>query len=241
VSRPAIYSELASWYPLLTTPEDYDEEAAFILQLLREHGEGPKQTLLELGAGAGHLASHLKSNWQAVLTDLSPEMLALSVALNPDCEHHVGDMRTLRLERTFDAVLAHDAISYMTTEEELRAALTTAFVHLRPGGVALFLPDHVRETFEPATDQGGTDQPDRALRYLEWSTDPDPDDTTCVVDYAWMLRESDGSMRVFADRLIEGLFPRQTWLDLLAQTGFLAHASQDPWGRVPFLGVRPER
>jgi SAM-dependent methyltransferase len=235
VSRPAIYSELASWYPLLTTPQDYDEEAAFILQLLQGH-EG---TLLELGAGAGHLASHLKSSFQPVLTDLSPEMLALSEQLNPDCEHHVGDMRTLRLDRTFDAVLVHDAITYMTTEQDLRAALQTAFVHLRPGGLALFFPDQVQETFQPSTDSGGYDGPDRALRYLEWSADPDPTDTTCVVDYVWMLRQADGSVQIFQDRLVEGLFSKQTWLELLQATGFQARALDDPWGRVPFLGLRP--
>ena len=41
-------------------------------------------------------------------------MLELSRTLNPDCEHLEGDMRTLRLGRTFDAVLIHDAVMYMT-------------------------------------------------------------------------------------------------------------------------------
>jgi hypothetical protein len=38
-------------------------------------------------------------------------------------------MRTLRLGRAFDVVLVHDAIMYMTTEEELLAAAETAFAH----------------------------------------------------------------------------------------------------------------
>jgi hypothetical protein len=41
-------------------------------------------------------------------------------------------------------VFVHDAVAYMTTERELRAAIETAFVHCRPGGAALFAPDHVR-------------------------------------------------------------------------------------------------
>ena len=40
--------------------------------------------------------------------------------------HHVGDLRSVRLGETFDAVLVHDAIDYMTTEVELRAAFETA-------------------------------------------------------------------------------------------------------------------
>ena len=47
-------------------------------------------------------------------------MLALSRALNPECEHLAGDMRTLRLGRVFDAVFVHDAVCYMTTRADLR-------------------------------------------------------------------------------------------------------------------------
>ena len=88
-------------------------------------------------------------------------MLAISTTINPECEHLVGDMRTLRLGRTFDAVLVHDAICYMTTEDDLRAAMATAVQHLRPGGVAVFAPDHVRERFAVGTDHGGEDGPPR--------------------------------------------------------------------------------
>jgi uncharacterized membrane protein len=66
-------------------------------------------------------------------------------------------MRSVRLGRLFDAVFIHDAISYMRTETDLRAAIQTAFVHCRPGGVALFAPDHLRESFRPSTDHGGHD------------------------------------------------------------------------------------
>ena len=76
---------------------------------------GEATTLLELGSGGGNNASHLKHRFECTLTDLSPEMLALSRTLNPECEHIEGDMRTLRLERTFDAVFVHDAIAYITT------------------------------------------------------------------------------------------------------------------------------
>jgi hypothetical protein len=41
-------------------------------------------------------------------------MLALSMTVNPECEHIEGDMRTLRLGHTFDAVFLHDAVMYLT-------------------------------------------------------------------------------------------------------------------------------
>lgn len=236
---PKLYTDLADWWPLLSTPGDYAEEAAFFHQVLSETGQRPLQTLLELGSGGGNNASHLKAHYQMTLVDPSPGMLAVSHALNPECKHRLGDMRSVRLERLFDAVFIHDAIMYMTTEADLRAALATAYVHCRPGGVALFVPDHVRETFAPSTEYGGHDGEQRALRYLEWSYDPDEQDTTYVTDYVYMLREGADKVRVESDRHIEGLFARADWLKWLGETGFETTRVVDAYERDLFVGVKP--
>jgi hypothetical protein len=217
---PKMYAELAAWFPLLSPPAEYAEEAEIYRKLLCEACTRPARTLLELGSGAGSNASFLKAHFQMVLVDLSPDMLAVSEALNPECEHIVGDMRSVRLARQFDRVFIHDAICYMTTLDDLALAIETAFVHCAPGGAVLFAPDHVRENFRASTDHGGHDDGVRGLRYLEWSWDPDPDDTTYLVDYAYMLRERDGTVRVEYDRHTEGLFARGDWLRLLGAAGF---------------------
>ena len=234
-----MYSELADWFHLLTAPEEYADEARYILEALQRHAEGPIETLLELGSGGGNTASHLKAELRLTLTDIAEPMLELSRGLNPECEHLVGDMRSLRLGRTFDAVLVHDAVMYMTSAADLRAAMDTAAAHLRPGGAAIFLPDVVRETFEPKTDHGGHDGPDRALRYLEWSYDPDPSDSTVVTEFAMLLREGSDTVRVRYDRHVEGLFAEHEWLALLADAGLRAAIERDPFERHIFLGTKP--
>src|SRR5262245_6757017 len=177
--QPLLYTELADWYHLLTAPEDYAAEAAFFLRRFTVALGAPPQTLLELGCGGGNMAAHYtRAVPHVTLTDLSPSMLAQSQRLNPDCEHVQGDMRSLRLGRTFDAVFAHDAVCYLTTEADLRQAMHTAFLHCRPGGVAIFAPDHVREQFAESVDTGGHDGAGRGLRYLMWAHDPDPADQT---------------------------------------------------------------
>jgi SAM-dependent methyltransferase len=216
-----MYEELAAWWPLLSPPSHYAEEAAVYQRILLAACERPPRTLLELGSGGGNNASHLKARFELVLVDRSPEMLAVSRALNPECEHALGDMRTVRLGRSFDAVFVHDAVCYMASEGDLRSAMETAFVHCRPGGAALFVPDEVRETFRARTDHGGEDgESGRGLRYLEWHWDPDPDDTTTLTDMAYVLREADGSVRVEWDRHVAGLFPRAVWLRRLGEVGF---------------------
>ena len=154
---PKLYGELASWWPLLSSPTNYAEEAAFYERTLLAACEQPARTLLELGSGGGNNASYLKQRFEMTLVDPSPGMLEVSRRLNPDCEHIEGDMRSVRLGRVFDCVFIHDAIVYMTSESDLRAAIETAFVHCRPDGAALFAPDHVRENFRPSTDHGGHD------------------------------------------------------------------------------------
>jgi SAM-dependent methyltransferase len=236
VSR--LYDDLAAWWPLLSPPSEYEDEAADLLPRLKSVSDAGVPTLLELGAGGGSLASHLKHHFRLTLTDRAPGMLAVSQALNPECEHIVGDMRTLRLGRQFDVVLIHDAIMYATEPVAVRAALQTTALHCRAGGKVAVLPDFVRETFVPGTDHGGHDAEDgRGLRYLEWAWDPDPSDDTYLVDYAFLLRTSDGSVTVAHDRHVEGLFSRVQWLGWFAEAGILTHGTVDSFGREIFLGT----
>lgn len=245
VDSPRLYRGLAEWYPLLTPVEDYPEEAAFYRRLFEAHAERPVRTLLDLGCGAGHVAFHLKASLEATLVDLCPAMLALSRRLNPECEHVVGDMRSVKLGRLFDAVLLHDAVSHMKTRAALAAAVATAFAHTAPGGIALFQPDCVAETIAEGTDTGGSDRDGRGLRYLEWRFRPEPEAERFVVEMACLLREASGEVRVAHDRLEMGLFPRAFWLETLAAAGFealvvpLEHSTAT--GYEVFVGRRPAR
>jgi SAM-dependent methyltransferase len=243
IKLPKLYSDLADWWPVLSTPEDYAEEAAFYRQALLDTSAREIRTLLELGSGGGNNASHLKAHFELTLVDLSEGMLAVSKKLNPECEHHLGDMRTVRLGHEFDAVFIHDAIDYMTSEEDLRAAMQTAFKHCRPGGIALFAPDHTRESFKPSTDHGGHDRPPRSLRYLEWTWDPDPNDNTYFSLMVYALRTGQEPVEVVEDLHRCGLYGHQDWLRLLGEVGFqpqwipFEHSEVEAAGPV-FLGLK---
>lgn len=244
-ATPRLYRDLAEWYPLLTPVEDYPEESAFYRRLFESNVARPPRTLLDLGCGAGHVAFHLKAALEATLVDLFPSMLALSRRLNPDCDHVEGDMRSVRLGRLFDAVLLHDAVSHMTTRGDVAAAVATAFAHTAPGGVALFQPDCVAETFAEGTGTGGSDGGGRGLGYLEWRFRPEPAAERFVVEMAYLLREAGGEVRVAQDRLDMGLFPRAFWLETIAAAGFeasvvpLEHSAAGDY--EVFVGRRPRR
>jgi SAM-dependent methyltransferase len=238
-----LYRELADWWRLMSPPDDYEEEAGFYASELA--AVCAPTTVLELGSGGGNNASYMKRRFTMTLVEPSAGMLAVSRRLNPECEHVQGDMRTVRLGRQFDAVFVHDAVMYMTTESDLRAAIATAFEHCRPGGAALFAPDYTRETFATDTEHGGADDDARGMRWLAWTWDPDPADTTYTVDYAYMLRDRDGSLRLEHDRHLEGLFPRAFWLEALSDAGFeprvvpFNHSELEPGRYQVFVARRP--
>ena len=238
---PRLYSDLAGWFHLLTAPHEYQEEAEYSVERILEAASGPVRTVLELGSGGGNNALHMKQNFTMTLADLSAEMLEVSRSINPELEHIQGDMRSLRIDGPkFDAVFVHDAVSYLTSEADLRAMAQTAAYHCRPGGAALVLPDHVRELFTPPyTEHGGHDGPDgRGMRYLMWSTDPDPTDSTYLADFAYLLRHTDGTVSVEHDRHVLGIFPESVWVSSLHDAGFDVNVMTCPWGRRVFAGAR---
>jgi SAM-dependent methyltransferase len=240
-----LYDDFADWWPVMSDPADYDEEAALYREALEGAASSKIRDVLELGSGGGNNASHLKAHYRLTLVDRSAGMLEVSRALNPECEHVVGDMRTVRLGREFDAVFVHDAIGYMATEEDLRAALETAFVHTKPGGVALFVPDFTKECFEPRAGTGGHDRGERSMRYLEWTFDPDPEDETYTSAYAYMFRDGSAPVRTEYEEHVMGLVPHATWIRLIDAVGFEPRTVACPSTFDPpreedlFLGLRP--
>lgn len=225
--HPLLYDELVDFYHLIDPVDDHADEAEAYGDTLKAAVAGAA-SMLELGAGAGHGAYHVKHRFDRVmLTDLSAPMIERSRRLNPDCEHAVGDMRSLRLGRSFDCVLIHDAICHLTTREHLRAAVETAWLHLRSGGAALLIPDCTKESFVECHEDHAGDDDQRSLRCIAWSHDPDPNDETHVTDFAFLLREG-GVVRAVHDHHVYGLFATSVWLDLCRDVGFDVEAIVRP-------------
>lgn len=213
-----LYSELASWWPLLSPPDTYEEEGPVYWDWLCHLLGRRPQSFMELGSGGGHLALHYPKDCDVLLVDLSDDMLNVSRSLNPTKEHICGDMRTLRLDRTLDAVLIHDAIMYMTSREDVVLALRTAYAHLCPGGALLVLPDVIKESFWERTVTGGNSDGGRALQMMEWHWDPDSEDDQFFVEFSYLLREGE-AVRPLYERHTMGLFSFEEWLAMFKEVG----------------------
>ena len=236
---PRLYDDLARLWPHLSPPDHYAPEAAAVRGILDEHlGEpaaGQKWRILELGAGGGHTLVHLAEHFDCVAVDLSQPMLDQCKALNPGVPCVQGDMRSVQLGETFDAVLIHDAIDYMLSEADVLATLRTAAGHLREGGVALIAPTYVRETFvdgdvaddgttipgigDPRSESAsGAGLTDDELTYFTFVHDRDPEDSVFEMILLYLIR--DGQTRrveTIEDRHTCGLFAADHWLAMMMQ------------------------
>lgn len=246
MTTPRLYDDLADLWPLLSPPEDYAPEAAVVRRIIDGHvqrDESTRPTLLELGAGGGHTLVHLREAFECVAVDLSEPMLANCRRLNPDVRTIVGDMRSIRLERTFDAVLIHDAIDYLLTEADVGATLSTVAAHLNPGGVALIAPTYTGESFDDhqmEQDQRADPHTGRVLTYFQYVHDPDPSDTAFELILVYLINDA-GTVRIEHDRHVCGLFDTATWLRLMREAGLDAHehaAGPDEPDWPLFVGVR---
>ncbi len=140
-------------------------------------------------------------------------------------------MRTLNLNRMFDAVFIHDAISCMLSEGDLLQTFQTAFRHCKPGGCLIMVPDYFQETFLPETAHGGTDSNNGGMRYLERTYAPAGQKQTIIKDFAFLLKDIFGNVRLEYDCHRLGLFNQATWLRLLAEAGFQSEIIE-----VPYVG-----
>ncbi len=150
-------------------------------------------------------------------------MLAQARQLNPDCMFVQGDMRTFRLGRTFDAVLMDDAISHMNCRADFEAAFHTAYAHLKLGGVLIATPDVTVESFrqnKTTTTRATRDRLD--VVFVENVYDPDPTDEQYETTILYLIRDH-GRLRIETDHWTMGIFPLDTWRQVLGETGLEVH------------------
>ena len=215
-----LYHDMTWVWPIISPPQDYIEETERLCRIIQDHSPLEARTFLNLGCGGGHNDCTLKKHFDVTGLDTSEAMLKLAKQLNPQVTYLAGDMRTVRLDKAFDAVTIFDSVNYMVTMEDLRAAFATAFVHLKPGGVLLTLVEATPDGFEQNWTQCSTHTDgDIEIAFVENVYDPDPGDTTYEATFVYLVRRG-GRLEIETDRHVCGIFALETWRSLLKEVGF---------------------
>ena len=215
-----LYTSLAYLWPHLAERDSHAIEAVHLQELFDEARGQHTASILELGCGGANIAAHFDATREVILTDLSADMLQVARQNNPGRQCIIGDMRSLTLDRTVDAVLLHDSVMYLTTEADLTAAIQTAATLLKPGGVLLIVPDAVKEHFVERSAGGGT-LGEGGVQLLEWHWDPDPSDTTHQLDISLLYRDASGTMQSMHESHTLGLFPSAIFVQSIRSAGLL--------------------
>lgn len=142
MNGPIFSGSYARLYDAMYGTKDYARECDAIEAAMRRYGDGGTyRSVLDVGCGTGtHGLRLARRGYDVMGIDLSADMVGIAREKAADgrvrAEFAAGDMRTMDLGRTFDAVLMmFAALGYQTDDGDVSAALSTAHRHLRVGGV----------------------------------------------------------------------------------------------------------
>jgi len=203
------YNELAWTEDWLADPAEYEDEVGVYVDLIKRAALEPPVTLLHLGSGAGGHDWIFKRHFAVTGVDLSPGMLDKARVAHPDIEYLEGDMRTLRLNRQFDAVAIPDSIDYMASLHDLRLAIQTAAIHLKPGGVLLVVAK-TAETFQDNNFVYTGDKDGVQVTLFENNFVNPSCPNTYEVTFVYLIRRH-GELTIRTDHQVLGLFSQTTW------------------------------
>ena len=203
------YNDLAWTEDWLANPSDYEEEVLIYVDLIKRTATEPPRTLLHLGSGAGGFDWIFKRHFTVTGIDISLGMLNKARIAHADIEYLEGDMRTLRLNRQFDAVVIPDSIDYMASRDDLRQAIQTAAAHLKTGGVLLVVAK-TEETFQN-NNFAYTGEKDGVHVTLFENNYINPlVSNTYEATFVYLIRQQ-GELTIHTDRHVLGLFSQATW------------------------------
>jgi ubiquinone/menaquinone biosynthesis C-methylase UbiE len=203
------YNVLAWTEDWLADPAEYEDEVMVYVDLIKRTAAEPPSTLLHLGSGAGGHDSIFKRHFAVTGVDLSLGMLNKARVAHPDIDYLEGDMRTLRLNRQFDAVVIPDSIDYMASQDDLWLAIKTAVAHLKNSGVLLVVAK-TEETFQNNNFAYTGEKDGVHVTLLENNYINPFRPNTYEATFVYLIRQQ-GELTIQIDHQVLGLFSQATW------------------------------
>jgi SAM-dependent methyltransferase len=232
-----IFQLYSGYYNLLYRDKDYQAEAEYVSRAL-EGGGGRVKDVLEFGSGTGRHGRLLAQRGFNVTGVERSETMASAARKsaqeqtfnNGSFECVLGDIRTVYLDRVFDAVLSlFHVVSYQTGNDDLLKTFINAARHLRPGGIFLFDVWHGPAVL--------SDRPSVRIKRVEDSdtrltriAEPEIDTNANMVTVRYtVLAESKADEKLITfkeEHLMRYLFPTEIGL-LASQAGFEVELSEE--------------
>lgn len=217
----------AEMYDALYASKDYERECDRIETAFRQTKRAVR-AVLDLGCGTGnHAIALARRGYHVCGVDRSGGMLQrardkASQGGGVDAEFVLGDLRDVRLGRTFDACIVMFAVlGYQTTNQDVAAALDTIRRHVEPDGIFVFDVWNGAAVLSVGPRERMRTAPDGARRLIRFSSGTlDPRRHLCHVHIHQLLLAGDHLVAETEEtHAMRYFFPLELEL-LLDQAGF---------------------
>ena len=233
-----MYAEMAQYYDRIYSFKDYASETEKLIGWIKEHRQSNGTRLLDVACGTGQHLEHLGKSFDVEGLDLSPELLELAQQRNPGMTYHCADMRTFDLASSYDVITClFSSIGYMTTIEDLRAAVANMARHLVSGGVLTIEPWLTPDVWKPGTVHGlFIDDPNLKIARVNTSV---TQGRLSVFDLHHLVGTPEKTFH-FVEHHEMGLYTVEEMMDAFESAGLTTtYEPEGPTGRGLYVGVRP--
>ena len=230
------YTSFAAVYDMFMDNIPYEEWAAYLISLLKEHGIDDG-LVLDLGCGTGSLTEILaREGYDMTGIDISPDMLQIAMEKRAESGHDIlyllQDMREFELYGTVRAIVSIcDSMNYLTEYEDLVQVLRLANNYLDPGGVFIFDLNTVYKYSEILGEQTIAENRDEGS--FIWENYFDQEEGINEYDLTLFIREEDGRFRKYEETHFQRAYEQKEVEEAIREAGMELVAVYDAFTKEP--------
>ena len=228
------YTSFAAVYDMFMDNIPYEEWAAYLISLLKEHGIDDG-LVLDLGCGTGSLTEILaREGYDMTGIDISPDMLQIAMEKRAESGHDIlyllQDMREFELYGTVRAIVSIcDSMNYLFEPGDLVQTLRLVNNYLDPEG--LFIFDLNTEYKYREILGESTIAEDREESSFIWDNSYDEEERINEYSLSLFIREKEDLYRKYQETHYQRAYTLNEVKDAIRQAGMEFVAAYDAFTR----------
>ena len=228
------YTSFAAVYDMFMDNIPYEEWAAYLISLLKEHGIDDG-LVLDLGCGTGSLTEILaREGYDMTGIDISPDMLQIAMEKRAESGHDIlyllQDMREFELYGTVRAIVSIcDSMNYLLEPGDLVQTLRLVNNYLDPEGLFIF---DLNTEYKYREIRGeSTIAEDREESSFLWDNSYDEEERINEYRLSLFIREKEDLYRKYQETHYQRAYTLDEVKDAIRQAGMEFVAAYDAFTR----------
>ena len=225
------YQEFAAYYDRLMADVDYAAWANYLVNLLREAGVQPEQTIFDCACGTGEMTLRLhQAGYRVIGADASPHMLEIAAQKARKAGAKIvfvqQQLQDISVHKPVDAITcACDGVNYLQSAADALKFFSSANRALKDKGLLLF---DVSSAYKLEHILGGQTfgEDENACTYL-WQNCFDPKSRLLEMRLAFFTPDGAGAYKRFDERHVQRAHTQQEICEWLERTGFAVEGVYD--------------